>query len=82
VQPRRGALANGGASSRGIAEGGCDVFPQQIIQSGMAEAWRKAPVSLEICGTFLSWRDKQGYGEKQVRYIFDHAQEPPSSGSA
>jgi hypothetical protein len=50
-----------------------DVYPQQIIQSGMADAWRKGPVSLEICGTFLSWRDKQGYGEKEVRYIFDQA---------
>jgi hypothetical protein len=50
-----------------------DVYPQQIIESGMAEAWRHAPVSLEICGTFLSWRDKQGYGEKEVRYIFDQA---------
>jgi hypothetical protein len=50
-----------------------DVYPEQLIQSGMAEAWRHAPVSLEICGTFLSWRDKQGYGEKEVRYIFDQA---------
>jgi len=50
-----------------------DVYPQQIVQSGMAEAWRTAPVSLEICGTFLSWRDKQGYGEKEVRSIFDQA---------
>jgi hypothetical protein len=50
-----------------------DVYPEQIIQSGMAEAWRHAPVSMEICGTFLSWRDKQGYGEKEVRYIFDQA---------
>ena len=50
-----------------------DVYPQQIIESGMADAWREAPVSLEICGTFLSWRDKQGYGEKEVRYIFDQA---------
>jgi Domain of unknown function (DUF4832) len=50
-----------------------DVYPEQLIQSGMADAWRKAPVSLEICGTFRSWRDRQGYGEKEVRYIFDQA---------
>jgi hypothetical protein len=50
-----------------------DVYPEQIVQSGMAEAWRRAPVAMEICGTFLSWRDKQGYGEKEVRYIFDQA---------
>jgi hypothetical protein len=50
-----------------------DVYPRQIIESGMSEAWRRAPVSLEICGTFTSWRDKQGYGEKEVRYIFEQA---------
>jgi hypothetical protein len=50
-----------------------DVYPEQIIESGMEDAWRKGPVSLEICGTFRSWRDKQGYGEKEVRYIFDQA---------
>jgi hypothetical protein len=50
-----------------------DVYPEHIIQSGMAEAWRRAPVSMEICGTMLSWRDKQGYGEKEVRSIFDQA---------
>jgi hypothetical protein len=50
-----------------------DVYPQQIVRSGMAEAWRRGPVSLEICGTFLGWRDKQGYGQKEVRYIFDQA---------
>jgi hypothetical protein len=30
-------------------------------------------VSLEICGTFLGWRDKQHYGEKEVRYVFEQA---------
>jgi hypothetical protein len=50
-----------------------DVYPQEVIRSGMAEAWRRGPVSLEICGTFLGWRDKQGYGEKEVRYVFDQA---------
>jgi hypothetical protein len=50
-----------------------DVYPQHIIRSGMAEAWRRAPVALEICGTFLSWRDKQGYGQKEVRAIFEQA---------
>jgi hypothetical protein len=50
-----------------------DVYPQHIVESGMAEAWRRAPVSAEICGTFLGWRDKQGYGEKEVRYVFEQA---------
>jgi hypothetical protein len=50
-----------------------DIYPEQVIESGMSEAWRRAPVSLEICGTFRSWRDKQHYGEKDVRYVFEQA---------
>ena len=50
-----------------------DVYPREIIESGMSDVWRLGPVSLEICGTFRSWRDRQGYGEKEVRYIFDQA---------
>jgi hypothetical protein len=50
-----------------------DVYPRQIVQSGMAEAWRRAPVAMEICGTFRSWRDEQGYREKEVRDVFDQA---------
>ncbi len=50
-----------------------DYYPQGIINFGMEDAWKTAPVSLEICGTMLSWRDKQGYGPKEVKYIFDQA---------
>ncbi len=50
-----------------------DVYPEDIIKSGMSEAWKKAPVTMEICGTFLRWKDKQKYDEKTVRYIFDQA---------
>ncbi|BBE20203.1 hypothetical protein AQPE_4394 [Aquipluma nitroreducens] len=48
-----------------------DVYPEDIIKSGMSEAWRKAPVTLEICGTFLSWLQKQKYSEETVEYIFE-----------
>jgi len=50
-----------------------DYYPQGIIDFGMAEAWKTAPVTLEICGTLLSWKDKQGYGIDEVRYIFDQS---------
>jgi hypothetical protein len=50
-----------------------DVYPQDIIKSGMKDAWEKAHITLEICGTFLRWRDTEGYDEDVVRYIFDHA---------
>ncbi len=50
-----------------------DYYPQGIIEFGMADAWKTAPVTLEICGTLLSWRDKQGYDIDDVRYIFDQS---------
>jgi hypothetical protein len=50
-----------------------DVNPQDIIKSGMSEAWRKAPITMEICGTFLRWMEKQKYTEDNVKYIFDQA---------
>jgi hypothetical protein len=48
-----------------------DFYPQAIITYGVEEAWKKAPVSLEICGTFRRWRDQEGYGVEDVKYIFD-----------
>jgi hypothetical protein len=50
-----------------------DVYPQDIVRSGMSKAWEKAPVTLEICGTFLRWMEKQDYTEENVKYIFDQA---------
>ncbi|MFO7670094.1 MAG: DUF4832 domain-containing protein [Bacteroidales bacterium] len=50
-----------------------DVYPQDIVRSGMSEAWKKAPVTLEICGTFQRWLEKQNYTEENVKYIFDQA---------
>lgn len=46
-------------------------YPQGIINFGMKDAWKKAPVSLEICGTFKSWKEKQGYNADDVDYIID-----------
>jgi hypothetical protein len=48
-----------------------DFYPQSIIEYGTADAWKTAPISLEICGTFLRWRDDEHYGVEQVKYIFD-----------
>ncbi len=48
-----------------------DVYPQDIIKSGMSEAWKKAPVTLEICGTFSSWLQKGKYSRDTVKYIFE-----------
>ena len=48
-----------------------DFYPQAIIEYGTRDAWKTAPISLEICGTFLRWRDQEKYNLEQVKYIFD-----------
>jgi hypothetical protein len=35
-----------------------DYYPQGIINFGMEDAWKKAPISLEVCGTIKSWYEK------------------------
>jgi hypothetical protein len=45
-----------------------DIYPQQIITSGMQDAWKKAPISIEICGTFTTWLKKQGYDAKMAKF--------------
>jgi hypothetical protein len=48
-----------------------DYYPESIIKFGVKDNWEKAPVSLEICGTFYEWKNDQGYKEDQVKYIID-----------
>ncbi|MFD2101479.1 DUF4832 domain-containing protein [Flagellimonas iocasae] len=50
-----------------------DVYPQDIVRSGMKDAWKKAPIAMEICGTFLTWLERQKYNEEIVDYIFEQA---------
>jgi hypothetical protein len=50
-----------------------DYYPRQIINTGVQHSWKTSPLSFEICGTFLSWRDRQGYGREEVKYIFDQS---------
>jgi hypothetical protein len=49
-----------------------DLYPQQVVRAGIQEVWRRGPVSLETCGTPLSWKE-WGYTDKQLQYIFDQA---------
>jgi len=49
-----------------------DLYPQQVVRTGVEEVWRHSPVSLETCGTPLSWK-QWGYTDKQLQYIFDQA---------
>jgi hypothetical protein len=50
-----------------------DFYPREIINYEMQDDWKKAPVSLEICGTMLDWRDVEKYNRDQVKYIFDES---------
>ena len=46
-----------------------DYYPEGIINFGMADAWKKAPVSLEVCWVMQFWKDK-GW---DVNYIIDQS---------
>jgi hypothetical protein len=48
-----------------------DYYPQSIVRNGLEDAWKKAPVSLEICGTLYRWKTQEKYTTEQVKYIFD-----------
>jgi hypothetical protein len=46
-----------------------DRYPQGIINFGMRDAWKKAPVSLEVCWVMQHWKNK-GWN---VDYIIDQS---------
>ena len=50
-----------------------DFYPREIINSGMADVWKKAPVTFEICWTFLKWLEEFKFDEKVVSHIFNEA---------
>ena len=46
-----------------------DYYPQSIINFGMKDAWKKAPVTLEVCWVMQHWKDK-GW---DIDYIIDQS---------
>jgi hypothetical protein len=50
-----------------------DHYPREIINMGLADAWKKAPITFEICWTFMHWLERLKFDEKLVSYIFDEA---------
>ena len=48
-----------------------DFYPQEIINCEVENDWMKSPLSFEICGTFLRWKDREGYDREDVKYIFN-----------
>ena len=47
----------------------CDYYPQAIINCGMQDAWKKAPVTLEVCWVMQHWKD-QGW---DIDYIIEQS---------
>ena len=46
-----------------------DYYPERIIHSGMQDAWKKAPVTFEVCWVMQTWKEK-GW---DVDYIIDQS---------
>lgn len=46
-----------------------DYYPQGIINFGMEDAWKKAPVSLEVCWVMQKWHD-EGW---DIEYIINQS---------
>ncbi len=49
-----------------------DMYPQQVVRTGIQDVWQRSPVSLETCGTAMSWK-KAGFTEKDLDYILEQA---------
>lgn len=51
-----------------------DLYPQQLVRTGIGAAWQRYPVSLETCGTPAHWKQwNGGYTDAQLQDIFDQA---------
>jgi hypothetical protein len=51
-----------------------DLYPQQVVRTGIQDAWEHAPVSLETCGTPGAWKKwSGGYTVRQLQDILDQA---------
>ena len=48
-----------------------DIYPRDIAKSGLGDAWKKTPITMEICGTFLTWLERHQLDEEVVEWIFN-----------
>ncbi len=46
-----------------------DFYPQAIVKNGLADAWKKAPVSFEVCWDMLKWEQEKW----DIDYIVDQS---------
>ena len=59
--------------SKGDGDHMQDFYPREIIQIGMADAWKKTPITFEICWTFMHWLEQFKWDEEIVSHIFSEA---------
>ena len=50
-----------------------DIYPQQVVRTGIQDAWKRSPVSLETCGTPGYWKQWKATRDEQLDYILDQA---------
>ena len=50
-----------------------DLYPQQVVRSGVQDVWQRSPVSLETCGTPAGWSSQWHYSGEQVDYSIEQA---------
>ncbi|VGP67069.1 hypothetical protein SB5531_00514 [Klebsiella variicola] len=61
-----------------------DDYPQRLAAAqaaapGFVDSWKRAPVSLEICGYMSEWQSVQHYTREEVQATFDWALQQHSS---
>jgi hypothetical protein len=49
-----------------------DMYPQQVVRTGIQDIWQRYPVSLETCGTPASWKQWK-YTNADIDYILAQA---------
>ena len=50
-----------------------DFYPREFITMGFGEAWKKAPITFEICWTFTHWLEQLNFDEKIASFMFDES---------
>jgi hypothetical protein len=66
---RGDCLGNMGGLTSGNSSEMLDEYPEDLVRCGMQDAWKKAPVSMEVCGTMQTWQ-KHGF---DILYIINQS---------
>lgn len=66
---RGDCLGNMGGLTSGSSSEMLDEYPEDLVECGMQDAWKKAPVSMEVCGTMRDWK-KRGF---DINYIINQS---------